>query len=167
MRTGHKCETYVQSIRCSDSIISQLQKIRGDNDSIKQIGAVFAKLRPLNNLGGNGEIIGAHQQKKTYNLNCTSLVAQRLKCLPAMQETWVDPWVGKISWRRERLPTPVFLGFPGGSVGKESTCNVGDLGRSLGWEDPLGKGIATHSSILAWRIPWTLQSMGSQRVGHD
>ena len=37
----------------------------------------------------------------------------------------------------------------------------------LGWEDPLEKGKATHSSILAWRIPWTVQSMGSQRVGHD
>ena len=44
--------------------------------------------------------------------------------------------------------------------------------RSLGREDPLEEGMATHSSILAWRIPWTeepggLQSMGSQRVGHD
>ena len=39
--------------------------------------------------------------------------------------------------------------------------------RSLGWEDPLEKGKATHSSILAWRIPWIIQSMGSQRVGHD
>ena len=44
--------------------------------------------------------------------------------------------------------------------------------RSLGWEDPLEKGMATHSSILAWRIPWTeepggLQSMGSKRVGHN
>ena len=44
--------------------------------------------------------------------------------------------------------------------------------RSLGWEDPLEKEMATHSSILAWKIPWTeepgwLQSMGSQRVGHD
>ena len=43
---------------------------------------------------------------------------------------------------------------------------------SLGWEDPLEEGRATHSSVLAWRIPWTeefgrLQSMGSQRVGHD
>ena len=42
--------------------------------------------------------------------------------------------------------------------------------RSLGWEDPLEEGVATHSSIVAWRIPWTeepggLQSMGSQRVG--
>ena len=44
--------------------------------------------------------------------------------------------------------------------------------RSLGWEDPLEEGMATHSSILAWRIPWTekpagLQSIESQRVGHD
>ena len=39
--------------------------------------------------------------------------------------------------------------------------------QSLGWEDPLEKGKATHSSILAWRIPGTIQSMGSQRVGHD
>ena len=43
---------------------------------------------------------------------------------------------------------------------------------SLGWEDPLEKDMATHSSILAWRIPWTeepggLQSAGSERVGHD
>ena len=43
---------------------------------------------------------------------------------------------------------------------------------SLGWEDPLEKEMATHSSTLAWKIPWTeepgrLQSMGSQRVGHD
>ena len=43
---------------------------------------------------------------------------------------------------------------------------------SLGWEDPLEEGMATHSSILAWRIPWTeepggLWSIGSQRVGHD
>ena len=39
--------------------------------------------------------------------------------------------------------------------------------RSLDWEDPLEKGKATHSSILAWRIPWTIQSMGLQRVGHN
>ena len=44
--------------------------------------------------------------------------------------------------------------------------------QSLGWEDALEKGMATHSSILAWRIPWTeepgkLQSMGLQRAGHD
>ena len=39
--------------------------------------------------------------------------------------------------------------------------------QSLGQENPLGKEMGTHSNILAWRIPWTLQSMGSQRVGHD
>ena len=39
--------------------------------------------------------------------------------------------------------------------------------RSLGWEDPLEKGMATHSSSLAWRIPWTVESMGSQNIGHD
>ena len=57
-----------------------------------------------------------------------SLVAQLVKNLPAMWETWV---------------------------------------RSLGREDPLEMGKATHSCILAWRIPRTVQSMGSQRVGHD
>ena len=45
-------------------------------------------------------------------------------------------------------------GFPGSSAGKGSACNAGDLGvRSLGWEDPMEEGMATHSSILAWRIP--------------
>ena len=58
---------------------------------------------------------------------CT-LVAQMVKNLPAMQETWVQ---------------------------------------FLGQEDLLEKGMATHPSILAWRIPWTEESMGSQRVGHD
>ena len=57
-----------------------------------------------------------------------SLVAQQVKNLPAMWETWVQ---------------------------------------SLGWEDPLEKGKATHSSILSWRISWTVESMGSQRVRPD
>ena len=66
------------------------------------------------------------------------------------------------------LLSPVPGGFPGGSEGKVSVCNVGDPG----WEDPLEKELATHSSTLAWKIPWTeepgrLQSMGSQRVRHD
>ena len=56
------------------------------------------------------------------------------------------------------------MGFSGGSDGKESACSVGDLVQSLGWENPLEKGMATHSSILSWRIPWTIESMGSQRV---
>ena len=59
-----------------------------------------------------------------------------------------------------------------GQTVKESACDEGDLGQSMSQEDPLEKGMATHSSILAWRIPWTeepggLQSMWSQRVGHD
>ena len=48
------------------------------------------------------------------------------------------------------------LGFPCGSAGKESACNVGDLSSVPGWEDSPEKGKATHSSILAWRIPWTI-----------
>ena len=58
----------------------------------------------------------------------------------------------------------LLLGFPDGSDGKESACNVGDAGLIPGREDPLKK--RTHSNILAKRIPWT-QSMESQRVGHD
>jgi len=76
--------------------------------------------------------------------------------MQAMQETPFNSWVRKIHWRRDRLPTPVFLGFPCSSAGKESACNAGDLGSIPGWEDPLDKGKATHSRILAWRIPWTL-----------
>ena len=45
-----------------------------------------------------------------------------------MQETWFNSWVRKILWRRDRLTTPVFLGFSCGLVSKESACNVGDLG---------------------------------------
>ena len=61
----------------------------------------------------------------------------------------------------------VCMGFPGGSEVKASAWV-----RSLAREDPLEKEMATHSSILAWRIPWAeepggLQSTGSQRVGHD
>ena len=90
------------------------------------------------NAGDPGSIPGSGRSPEegiSYPLQYfwASLVAQRVKNLPAMQETWV---------------------------------------RSLGWEDPLEEGMATHSSILAWRIPWTeeaggLQSIGSQRVGHD
>ena len=59
-------------------------------------------------------------------------------------------------------------GFPDDSDDKESAFNAGDPG----WEDPPEKGLATHSSALVWRVPWTeepgrLQSMGLQRVGHD
>ena len=70
-----------------------------------------------------------------------------------MQETWIQSLGQEDLLRRDRLPIPVFLGFPCGSDGKESTCNVGDLGLIPGWEDPLEEGMATHSSILAWRNP--------------
>ena len=67
------------------------------------------------------------------------------------------------------------MGFPGGAVVKNPPTSAGDArdtGSFLGQEDPLEKGMATHSRILAWRIPWTdatgdLESMGPQRVGHD
>ena len=53
-----------------------------------------------------------------------------------------------------------------------NAADLRDMSSSLGWEDPLEKGVATHTSVLARRIPWTeeaggLQSVGSQRVGHD
>ena len=119
-----------------------------------------------------------------------SLVVQLVKYPPTMQETlvqslsredtlekgwathtsilerrWFDSWVGKIHWRRDRLPMPVFLGFPNGSVGKKSTCNAGDLGSNPG----LGRSSGTPFQCFAWRIPWTeepggLQSMVSQTV---
>ena len=57
------------------------------------------------------------------------------------------------------------MGFPGGSDGKESAHNAEDQVQSLGWEDPLEKGMAPHSSILAWRIPWTEESGGLQSMG--
>ena len=65
-----------------------------------------------------------------------------------------------------------FGGFPGASDSKESTCNTGDQVSIPELGDPLEEEIATCSSILAWRIPWTeqpggLQSIGSQRIGHD
>ena len=64
------------------------------------------------------------------------------------------------------------LGFPGGSDSKQSACNTGDLGSVLGWEDTLEEGVAIHSSIVAREVSWTeepggLQSIGSQRAGHD
>ena len=69
---------------------------------------------------------------------------------------WFDSWVGKIPWRRDRLPTPVFLGFLCGTTDKESACNVGGLGSIPGLGRSPGKRKATQSSILAWRIPWTV-----------
>ena len=65
----------------------------------------------------------------------------------------------------------IHMGFPGGSNGSLPAMHETQV-QSWGQEDPLEKEMATHSSILAWRIPWMkkpgrLQSMGSQRVGHN
>ena len=78
-----------------------------------------------------------------------------------------DSWVGKIHWRRDRLPTPVFLGFPCGSAGKESACNVGDLALIPGLGRSLGEVKGYPLQYSGWRIPWIVESMGSQRVGHN
>ena len=91
-----------------------------------------------------------------------SLIAQLVKTSPAIQDTPVDSWLGKIRWKRDRLPNPVFLGFPCASAGKESACNMGDLG----WEDPLGR------ERLPTPVFWPgefhgLQSIGSQRGRHN
>ena len=59
----------------------------------------------------------------------------------------------QLAWGRDRLLTAVFLGFSGGSDGKESAAMWETWVQSLGREDPLEKGMATHSTILAWRIP--------------
>ena len=67
-------------------------------------------------------------------------IAQFVKKLHAMQETQFDSWVGKIIWRRDRLPTPVFLGLLSSSV-KESACNAGDLGLISGLGRSPGEGI--------------------------
>ena len=66
----------------------------------------------------------------------------------------------------------IILSFPGGSDGKESACNAEDPGSIPGLGKSPGKEMATHSSVLAWRIPGTgepggLQCTGSQRTGHD
>ena len=63
-------------------------------------------------------------------------------------------------------------GLPWWISNKEYACNAGDWVQSLGLEDPLEKGMASHFSIFTWRIPWTeeldgLQSIRLQRVGHD
>ena len=65
----------------------------------------------------------------------------------------------------------MLTGFPGSSDGKVSAYNAGDRVRSLGWEDPLVKEMATHSGTLAWKIPWPRSLVGyspwGRRVRHD
>ena len=102
----------------------------------------------------------------------SDMVAQWVKNLPAMQKTPVQFLSRDDPWKRDRLPTLVFLGFPGGSDSKESTCNAGVLGSIPGLGRSPGGGHGNPHSILAWRSPWTeepggLQSMGPQRARHD
>ena len=79
-----------------------------------------------------------------------SLIIQLVKNPPAMQRPRFNFWVGKIRWRRDRLPTPVFLGLPGGSAGKESACDAADLGSvpGLGRSPGEGKGHPLQCSGL-------------------
>ena len=77
-------------------------------------------------------------------------MAGQAYCTMACGRPRFSSWVGKIRWRRDRLPTPVFLGFPCGSAGKESACNVGDLGSipGLGRSPGEGKGYPLQFSGL-------------------
>ena len=99
-------------------------------------------------------------------LNLSSLIAQLVKNPPAMQEILgqEDPfnsWVRKIPWRRDRLPPPVFLGFPCGSAGKEFACNAGDLGSipGLGKSPREGKGYSLQYSGLENSMDCILQGI--------
>ena len=69
--------------------------------------------------------------KNLYTTYMSNNNAGGINCLQHRTPQF-DSWVGKTPWRRDRLPTPVFLGFPGGSEGKESTCIVGDRGSITG-----------------------------------
>ena len=72
--------------------------------------------------------------------------------------------VGGLS--RNRCPRLCNIEPPGGFDNKESACNAGDLGSILGWKDSLEEEMATHSSILAWRIPGTEEPSGLSLWGH-
>ena len=97
-----------------------------------------------------------------------ALIALLLKNPPAMQGTPVWFWIGKIHWRRDRLPTPVFLGFSCSSAGKESACSVGDLSSipGLGRLPGDGKGYPLQHSGLENSMD-CIVSTGWQRVGHE
>ena len=75
-------------------------------------------------------------------------------------------WVGKIRWRRDRLPTPIFLGFPCGSAGKESTCNVGDLGSipGSGRSPGEGKGYPLQYSGLENSMDYVFHGVAKSRI---
>ena len=81
------------------------------------------------------------------------LIAQLVKNPPALQKTPDQIWVGKIPWRRDRLPTPVFLAPLVAEMVQTPPAIWETWDQSLGKEDPLEEGIAMPSSILSWRIP--------------
>ena len=88
-----------------------------------------------------------------------SLVVQLIKNPPAIQETLVPFLSQEDPLEKDRLPTPVFLGFPSGSDSKKSACIAGNLGSAPGLGRSPGEGNdypLQYSSILAWRIPWTV-----------
>ena len=101
---------------------------------------------------------------------CTgaSLVAQLVKNLPAMQETPVQFLGQEDPWRRDRQPTLVFLGLPGGSDSKESSCNEGDLGAIPGLGRSTGEGHGSPLQYSSLENPLGQRSlagsMESQRV---
>ena len=90
----------------------------------------------------------------SYNL---LLVKNHLQC----RRPWFDSWVGKICSRRDRLPILVFLGFPCGSAGKESACNVGDLGLipRLGRSPEEGNGYPLQYSGLENSMDYTVHGV--------
>ena len=98
----------------------------------------------------------------------TSLVAQIVSNLPAMQETQSQSLVGKIPWRRDRLSTPVFLHFPDGSDGKESACNMRDLGSIPGLGRSLGGGHGNPLQYSCLENPHGQRSpVGYSPWGHE
>ena len=82
-----------------------------------------------------------------------------------MQETRFDSSIGKIRWRREWLPTVVSWASLVAQMIKNLPAMQETWVPSLGWENPLEKGMATHPSILAWRIPWTESLAGYSLQG--
>ena len=87
-----------------------------------------------------------------------SLIAQLVRISLQCRRLWFDSRVWKIPWRRDRLPTPVFLGFPCGLAGKESACNLGDLG----WEDPWVGKIPWRNERLPIPVLWPGEFHGLQ-----
>ena len=96
-----------------------------------------------------------------------SLITQLVKNPPECRRPRFDSWAGKIHWRRDRLPTAVFWGFPCGSTGKESACNVGDPGSIPGLGRAPREGIGYPLQYSDLENSRTIQSMGSQRARHD